>query len=62
MTMKLEDSLRWQAESESDIESILRAGLVDEPDQAVIDVMLSLYRRGWNDCFKLARLHGVERL
>lgn len=60
MTMTIEKSLKWQTESESDIESILRAGLVEKPDQAVIDVMLSLYRRGWNDCYKLARLHGVK--
>lgn len=58
--MTIEKSLKWQTESESDIESILRAGLVEKPDQAVIDVMLSLYRRGWNDCYKLARLHGVK--
>jgi hypothetical protein len=62
MTMKLENSFKWLAESESDIESILRAGMIEQPEQAVVDVMLSLYRRGWNDCFKLARLHGVERL
>lgn len=58
--MTIEKSLKWLSESESDIESTLRAGLIDEPEQAVIDVMLSLYRRGWNDCHKLARLHGVK--
>ena len=60
MTMKLDDSLRWLAESESDIESTLRAGMIEKPEQAVVDVMLALYRRGWNDCFKLARVHGVK--
>jgi len=60
MTMTIEKSRKWLAESESDIESTLRAGLIDAPDQAVIDVMLSLYRRGWNDCNKLAPLHRVK--
>ena len=58
--MTLEKSFKWLAESESDIEQTLRAGLIEEPEQAVIDVMLSLYRRGWNDCFKIARVHGVK--
>lgn len=62
MTMKLEDSLRWQAESAAGYVERLRQGLGDSVDERILDVMAKLYGEGWNDCFKLARLHGVERL
>lgn len=62
MTMKLDDSLRWQAESvDAQIER-LRATLGDSVNQAALDAMAMLYREGWNECFKAARLHGVERI
>jgi hypothetical protein len=60
--MKLEDSLRWQAESESEQMERLRATLGDSVNQDALDAMAMLYRAGWNDCFILARMHGVERL
>jgi len=62
MTMKLDDSLRWQAESENEQIALLRATLGDSVNEAAIDAMAALYRAGWNDCFKAARLHGVERI
>lgn len=62
MTMKLEDSLRWQAESASRELDRLRATLGDSVNEAALDAMEALFRLGWNECFTLARLHGVERL
>ena len=62
MTMKLEDSLRWQAESAAVYIERLRESLGDSVNDNILDVMAKLYREGWSDCFKLARLHGVERI
>ena len=62
MTMKLDDSLRWQAESADAHIDSLRAALGDSVNEAAIEAMAALYRAGWNECFKAARLHGVERI
>jgi len=62
MSMKLDDSLRWQAESADAQIASLRATLGDSVNEAAIEAMAALYRAGWNECFKAARLHGVERI
>ena len=62
MTMRLEDCLRWQAESAQEQIQRLRNALGGNVNEEALRAMESLYRAGWNDCFKLARLHGVERL
>lgn len=62
MTMQLEDCLRWQAESAQEQIQRLRDALGGNVNEEALRAMESLYRAGWNDCFKLARLHGVERL
>lgn len=62
MTMKIEDSLRWQDESvDAQIER-LRATLGDSVNETALDAMAALFRLGWNECFTLARLHGVKRI
>jgi hypothetical protein len=60
MAMTIENSLLWQAESEAEQIAALRESLGDNVNEAVIQVMAMLYRKGWNDCFKLARLHSVK--
>ena len=60
MTLKLEDSLRFQAEREAEMESNLRV-LFPREDE-IIGQFLASYRQGWNDCYKAARFFGVEKL
>ena len=61
MTMTLEQSLQWQADSEATYVASLRAGLDEFASDEVIKAMAALYRAGWDDCFKLAQLNGVDR-
>ena len=60
MTMKIDDSLRWQTECEAEMEISLRALFPDEP--GTVSHVLASYRQGWNDCFHAARMHGVAKL
>lgn len=62
MPMTLEDCLRWQADIAETRVQHLRATLGDSVNEPALAAMESLYRAGWNDCFRLARLHGVERI
>lgn len=61
MAMTLEDCFRWQWESESERIESLRETLGDNVNQAALDAMAAIYRAGWQDCWKLARLHGVNK-
>lgn len=60
MTMTIEKSLKWLETSQKIIIDRLMEDLDEKPDQQVFDVMFSLYQRGWNDCYMLARVHGVK--
>ena len=60
MTMKLDDSLRWQTEQADELERNLRVLFPD--DDATVAHVLESYRQGWNGCFAAARLHGVAKL
>ena len=62
MSMQLENSLQWQADSVAAHIDRLRATLGEAADEQTLAAMAALYRAGWSDCYKFARLHGVERL
>lgn len=62
MAMTLEDNLRWQWESASERIEALRQTLGDNVNQAALDAMAIIYREGWQDCWRVARLHGVEKV
>ena len=62
MAMTLEDNLRWQWESASERIESLRQTLGDNVNQAALDAMAAIYREGWQDCWRVARLHGVEKV
>lgn len=63
MTMTLEKSQAWLEQSIVEQIGYLRAELNNDLNpvrEDALDAMASLYRQGWNDCFKLARVHGVK--
>lgn len=62
MAMSLEDNLRWQWESASERIEALRQTLGDNVNEAALDAMAAIYREGWRDCWRVARLHGVEKV
>jgi hypothetical protein len=59
--MTLEQSMQWQSDSVATYIAGLRASLGDSANNDIIDAMESLYRAGWNDCYRLAKLNGVKR-
>lgn len=59
--MNFEQSIKWQNDSVEAYISGIRASLGDSAKNDVIDAMESLYRAGWNDCYRLARLNGVKQ-
>lgn len=59
--MDIEQSINWQSDSVATYVASLKASLGDSVNQAAIDAMESLYRAGWNDCYRLAKLNGVKR-
>ncbi len=61
MTMTLEKSQQWLALNEHRHIEALRAKLGGVLNEAAIDAMVAIYREGWNDCFRNARLNGVKR-
>ena len=59
--MDIEQSYKWQSDSVATYIAGLRASLGDSANNDVIDAMESLYRAGWDDCYRLARLNGVKQ-
>ena len=57
--MDIEQSYKWQCDSVATYIAGLKASLSDSANNDIIDAMESLYRAGWNDCYRLARLNGV---
>lgn len=58
MAMTLEQSIKWQSDSVATYIASLRAGLGDSVNEAAIDAMELLYRAGWDDCYRLAKLNS----
>ena len=58
MTMTLEQSLQWQSDSVATYVASLRASLTGSVNESAIDAMELLYRAGWNDCYRLAKLNN----
>lgn len=59
--MNIEQSYKWQSDSVATYVASLRASLGDNVNEAAIEAMESLYRAGWDDCYRLARLNGVKQ-
>ena len=59
--MDIEQSYKWQCDSVETYVASLRASLGDSASNDIIDAMESLYRAGWDDCYRLARLNGVKQ-
>lgn len=57
--MNLEQSYKWQSDSAETYIAALRASLGDSVNNGVIDAMESLYRAGWNDCYRHAKLNAA---
>ena len=58
MTMTIEQSIQWQSDSAETYIAALRLSLGDSVNNGVIDAMESLYRAGWNDCYRHARINS----
>lgn len=59
--MDYEQSIRWQSDSVETYIASLRASLGDSVDDNVVAAMESLYRAGWDDCYRLAKRNGVSK-
>lgn len=59
MTMTEQQSIQWQGDSVETYIASLKASLGDSVNQAAIDAMELLYRAGWDDCYRLAKLNGA---
>lgn len=57
--MDIEQSIQWQGDSVETYIASLKASLGDSVNQAAIDAMELLYRAGWNDCYRLAKLNAA---
>jgi hypothetical protein len=57
MTMTEQQSIEWQGDSVETYIASLKASLGDSVNQAAIDAMELLYRAGWDDCYRLAKLN-----
>jgi hypothetical protein len=58
--MTEQQSMQWQSDSVATYVASIKASLGDNVNNDVIDVMEQLYRAGWNDCYRLAKLNGVS--
>jgi hypothetical protein len=58
MTMTEQQSMQWQSDSVAIYVASLKASLGDNVNNDVIDAMEQLYRAGWNDCYRLAKLNN----
>lgn len=59
--MNIEQSYKWQSDSVATYVASLKASLGDSANNDIIDAMEQLYRAGWDDCYRLARLNGVRQ-
>ena len=59
--MDIEQSYKWQSDSVATYVASLRASLGDSVNNDVIAAAEQLYRAGWNDCYRLAKLNGVTK-
>jgi hypothetical protein len=59
MTMTEQQSIQWQSDSAGTYIAALRASLGDSVNEATLEAMEMLYRAGWNDCYRLAKLNGA---
>jgi hypothetical protein len=60
MTMTEQQSMQWQSDSVATYVASLKASLGDNVNNDVIDAMEQLYRTGWNDCYRLAKLNQYD--
>ena len=58
--MTTEKSQAWLEASLAEQIASLRASLGNDVNEAALGAMACLYRQGWNDCLKLAQVHGVK--
>lgn len=56
--MTEQQSMQWQSDSVAIYVASLKASLGDNVNNDVIDAMEQLYRAGWNDCYRLAKLNN----
>ena len=56
--MDIEQSIQWQGDSVETYIASLKASLGDSVNQAALDAMELLYRAGWDDCYRLAKLNS----
>jgi hypothetical protein len=58
--MTEQQSMQWQSDSVATYVASLKASLGDNVNNDVIEVMEQLYRAGWNDCYRLAKLNQYD--